>query len=52
MGEEYVPRDATCLTDRGLFSRAFEKFKKACEKCENIESKGDTNYNVDNFKTL
>lgn len=43
MGEEYVPRDATCWTDRTKFSRAFKNFKQACQQCDSIETTGNTN---------
>lgn len=41
MNEEYVPCDATCCTDSTKFSRAFNKFKQACEQCDKIESTGE-----------
>lgn len=36
MGGDYVPRDATCCTDKGKFDRAFLKFRMACEQCDNV----------------
>ena len=37
MSHNQVPRDATSCTNTSKYKTAFEKFKEACEKCDEVE---------------